>query len=137
MYTDNQERQLMKAKSALPQSSPDEIYAKLLIDQLTMRWNILVGHVDSGREAKLSHMDVLEANHDLIKVGNRSTGVVNMSFRKEDILKQGVPQIDHFEIRYFDFKGNEIKSSNPPDMETKGAKPVKSKHNNSGYGPGL
>lgn len=100
----------------------------LLIKRMSLRWNILLSALKAGRTAKLDHMDVLEANKDMIVAGDKETGKVYMTFRREDLLKEWKPKIDHFEIRYFDDKGNELKSHNPPDMELKGAKPLTNHH---------
>lgn len=102
-------------------------YAETLIQQTKMRWGILVSALSSGHgyTAKLDHMDVLEANDNQIVVGDKSSGSVNMTFKKEEILKQGVPQITDFEIIYFNDKGVKIESANPPDMSPKGARPSK------------
>ena len=116
-------------------SHADKLYADKLIMQTTLRWNLLISAIFSGRTAKLSHMDVLEANKDFITAGNKETGKVDMIFHREDILRQGVAQIVDFDIRFFDEKGMEIKSNLHPDMELKGAKPIKSRHRNNDSSP--
>lgn len=76
---------------------------------LSLKWNIILSALKAGRTAKLNHMDILEADQEKIVAGNRETGQVYMTFLAKDIGRQGVPQIEHFEGRYFNDKGVELR----------------------------
>ncbi len=78
-------------------------------DGALLKWNIMLSALAAGRTAKLDHMDVLEASRDQIVAGDRESGRVYMVFNSADIAKPGVPQLTHFEVRYFDDRGNELR----------------------------
>ncbi len=75
----------------------------------SLKWNIILSALKSGRTVKLNHMDVLEADREKIVAGNRETGEIYMTFLSKDIGRPGAPQIEHFEGRYFNDKGVELR----------------------------
>lgn len=112
-------------------------YVNHLSTGTKLRWNVLVAALAAGRTAKLDHMDVFDASFDLITAGDKKSGQVLMTFKREDILKAGIPQITHFNISYFNDKGEELKSKNPPDMDTGGAKPIQSSRRDNDHSHGF